>query len=138
MDWCQNCGNPICEECISKITPVFSSDYPILCPKCKREKLNHIIKWYSLIDILILLPVPFFLFFANNIFEYFILISFSIVLAIYCLYLLYSYFTNIKKYNDWVKNIDEREILSKEIKELIQNQTLIPCKYHNESPGINI
>lgn len=133
---CHNCGNPICELCITEMPSwIMGFGYPDICPRCKQKKMNFNIKIIVIIFSFLLIYPFIFLFYqlldifyqsGNFIFAFGFFLFFFII-----------FLKERKKYQHWTKSIRERTISNEEIQHLIQNKQLKTCYYHNKKPSIN-
>ena len=134
LNWCSHCGTPLCENCVAEVPKwMMGFGYPDICPRCKQKKINFTMKIILILFIpalVISIIVHFFLFYLYTFYI-------SVVGISGCLlYYATIFLKERKKYQHWVKTIDERSITNEEIQDLIQNQKLEPCKYHSTKPSL--
>ena len=140
INWCSKCGNPICENCIAEVPKlIMGFGYPDICPRCQQNILNFYLKicLVLFISVIALLSVLEFLMLPIYTFMIYPFITSVVGLSGFLIYFIAIYFKERKKYSHWIENINERNISNEEIQQLIQNQQLKPCYFHNNTPAIN-
>jgi len=132
--WCSQCGNPICEECTVKMPKAYVRIYPDICPRCKQKNMNLIMKLSLILGISVIVIIFVIQLFISSL-QTFIISVVGVFGLLF--YFIAIYLKERGKYNRWMATIEERTISDEEIQNLIKNNQLEPCKYHDMRPSIN-